>query len=180
MASGTQYLYIESDLDLQLQNLRDKDDAAETGATVTASLYSSTTLLVKAGAAVDLGGVPNKVTIPVNTDHGLVTSDVIRLIGTINYDGEHTVTASDANTITIESAYTAETLIGDETIYVGILNATGIDLAHVSAGNYLGNFPDDAVPLRVDNEYYLIYDVDADPTFLLIRKKVKASYYTGE
>lgn len=180
MASGTQYLYMESDLNLELQNLRDKDDAAEVGATVTASLYALTTLLVKAGVAVDEGGAPNEVTIPMTTGHGLLVDDVIRLVGTISYDGEHTLTAVAAESITFELAFTAETFIGDETVYVGIFNATGIDLPHVADGNYLGNFPDDEVPLRADTEYYLFYDVDADPTFLLIRKKVKAAYYGGE
>ncbi len=180
MASGTSYLYMESDLTLELQNLRDKDNVAETGATVTASLYAFATLLIKAGAAVDKGGAPNEVGLPIDTGHGLETGDVIRIVGTIYYDGEWTLTGSSANEIIFESAYTTETLIGDETVYVGILNGTGIDLPHVSDGNYAGAFPDTVVPLREGSDYYLIYDVDADPTFLFIRKKVKAAYYQGE
>jgi hypothetical protein len=62
------------------------------------------------GAAVNLGGTPNKVKIQC-TEHGFVEGDVVGIRNTTNYNGVYTLpaqTGGDANNFVIEAAYTAE------------------------------------------------------------------------
>lgn len=66
-------------------------------------------------AAVDQGGTPNVVRIPA-TGHGYSVDMKIKIVGTTNYDGTHTIVAvNDANTFDIEIAFNAETFAGSET-----------------------------------------------------------------
>lgn len=67
-------------------------------------------------AAVDKGGSPNAVGIPV-TGTIFAAGESVTIAGTTNYNGTYTLTdATTANEIVIESAYTAETFAGTETV----------------------------------------------------------------
>jgi len=173
------YIYIETDTLLQVKDLKDASDDYVNDATIVASLYYLKTLLAAAGSIVDLGGEPNKITIPVPLGHGLITADVIRLIGSSNYNVEYTLTDSADQTITIASAYTAEILLGSEVIYKGLKNAINLSVtSQDSVGNYQGTLPGATVALTFNSLYWLMYHISSPA--ILIRKKVKAIYYEGE
>lgn len=87
-------------------------------------------------AVVDKGGSPNEVGIPI-TGHGYSSGDKIEISGSVNYDGQYVIQSTTANEIVIESAYTAETLDGNEEIFVvpSVLTNTTSDLTEVANGN---------------------------------------------
>ena len=140
-------LYINSDNQASVSP-KDPDGAAITGATVTASLFITTTKSPTADDdAVNKGG--GKVGIPC-TAHGLTSSDYIRLCGTLNYDGEYAVDAtSGTNEIVITATYVAEKFTGSELIYVGMKNGTNLSGVESPAGTYKVNLPDNIGGLQV-------------------------------
>ena len=116
---------------------------------LTGPTNANSTLVIKTrnlfrGDVVNKGGVPNKVGIPVIA-HEVSAGDHIRIEGTKNYDGTYTVDATTSeDEIVVESAYTAETMSGRESLLVGIEN--GIDITLTSdgedTGGYSGILPD--------------------------------------
>jgi hypothetical protein len=137
-------IYISSDNLVTLTGLTDAETDAEVDdATVVMSLFSQTTKSPNAEAAVDKGGAPNEVGIPMDTGHGLVAGDYIRIEGSQNYNDEYEIQSVSANEIVIESAFTAETFLGTEVIYIGMKNGTNISMAAKGSGGiYTAIMPD--------------------------------------
>ena len=135
-------LYIHSPNVVTWNEFKDAEtEAYENGATLTMSLYNKTTKApIAAGPAVDKGG--GKVGIPC-TAHGLTSVDYIRIEGSINYNDEYAVDAtSTANEIVITETFVAETFLGTERIFVGVLNGINISLPYTGTpGEYRGILP---------------------------------------
>lgn len=87
--------------------------AAATVSLQHSSVGSTTTL--DAGPAVDNGG--GLVGIP-STGHGFTGGQIVRIIGTTNYDGENLTLdgSTSANELVITATYVAETFAGTETV----------------------------------------------------------------
>ncbi len=66
-------------------------------------------------AAVDKGGTPNRVGIPI-TAHPFSAGDIVTIAGTTSYDGTFRIMSETTDEIVITSAYTAETFGGSETV----------------------------------------------------------------
>lgn len=135
-------IYISSDNLVTLTGLTDAEDDSEVNdATVVMSLFSQTTKSPNAAVAVNKGG--GLVGIPC-TAHGLVENDYIRMEGSQNYNDEYAVHAdTSANEIVITETYVAETFLGTELIYIGMVNGTNIEMnAKGSGGEYTEILPD--------------------------------------
>jgi hypothetical protein len=111
-------------------------DGSETVQAMCAGHFEAAYQELDNAAAVDNGGAPNTVNIPC-TGHGYVAGDVIEIDDTDNYDGTYTLptqTSGDADNIEIESAYSAETFDGDETVAQRMTLGSGNDAPLVEAG----------------------------------------------
>lgn len=125
-------------------------------ATIKGILYKLPVLNPSAAVVVNRGS--GLVGIPC-VAHGLVSGNCIRLERFLNYTGAfilHADTSDDELVIT--SAFVAETLTGNELIYVAIVGEVGdeIDFNYIedSNGDYVGKIPHDA-PLIQDESYVL-------------------------
>lgn len=111
------------------------------------------------GAETSDGGSKTKITV---TDHGLKNYETcIRIEGSQAYDGECTISTFEKNKLIIDVAYTAEKFRGDEVIYVGIPNGTGLPLSWVdpSDGNYKGILPDTLKGVLRNNAFYIFITI---------------------
>jgi hypothetical protein len=183
-------LYIHSPNVVTWDGFKDSETDTEVNdATLTMSLFKKTPLSpIADGPAVPLEG-GDKVGIPC-TGHGLSSVDYIRLEGSINYNDEYAVDAtSTANQIVIVETYVAETFLGTERIFVGILNGINVSLPYTGTpGEYRGVLPHtlgrlveySATPkfgeTTVTGLYYLFVKAVKDSYEQLKRKELQATY----
>jgi len=93
--------------------------------------------LLDNAAVSDLGGTPNEVRIPC-TGHGFLAGDYVLITGTTNYDGTYEITnVNDVNTFDIESAYSAETFAGTESVSSQI-KLTATSYSDIFSINHIG------------------------------------------
>lgn len=172
MAISVSNLYVETD-NLIRATVTDNDGVAVTGATVKMFIARETILNPDAAAAEDVGG--GEVDIPCAA-HGLIAGDDVKIIGTVNYDGEYNVVAgTTTDKIRITSAYVAETFTGNEQIYNIFPDHSGMALAHQGAGVYEGTLEDSLI-LIVDAYYYVFISVVDGASKALVRKKWQAAF----
>lgn len=82
---------------------------------MTATDFLSNVLSINSGGvAVNKGGTPAKVGIPI-TAHTFSAGETVTIANTVNYDGTYTIDSVSTNEIVIESAYTAETFGSNDT-----------------------------------------------------------------
>jgi len=190
VVNGLEFAWKESFTDVDALTF---DFSSLTGPTDAASVMTKKTKNLFRGAVVDKAGTPNKVGLPV-IRHGAVDGDYIKVEGTENYDGYHTVDAATTeNEIIIESAYTAEIFNGRETLYIGIINGTDISLTYVesSNGEYTGTLPNTLKGLleNMDIEtsrgtveqgvYWLFVNATDAPAIFTARVECKAKFPDG-
>jgi len=136
------HLYISSPNVVTWSGFKDSETDTEVNdATLTMSLFNQTTKSpIAAGPAVDKGG--GKVGIPC-TAHGQVEDDYIRMEGSQSYNDEFAVHAdTTANEIVIVATFIAESFLGTEKIYIGVINGCNISLPYTdSPGVYRGILP---------------------------------------
>ena len=182
-------IFISSDNVVTWSGLKDAEtDEYENGATLTMSLFKKDTKSPNAVPAVDKGG--GKVGIPC-TAHGLTSADYIRMEETINFNDEFSIDGdTTADEIVIVATYVAETFLGTEKIYIGILDGCNINLPYTGTdGIYRGILPDTLKRMSVYNSrqtvseglvvaglFYLFIEAVKDSSRHTKRIEVKAKY----
>ncbi len=123
-------------------------------------------------AVVLLGG--GQVKIPMDTV-GLTTNDFIRIESSKNYNDQFDIDALDAGQagyVTITAVNVAESLTGDEPIYIGIGGGKDIAFAHVGGdadGYYDATQPDTLEGVYETKPYYVFEKIVYGPTVSLHR-----------
>jgi len=130
--------------------------------------YTKNTAIVKrlltATSVTDEGG--GTVGLPISNTASIVAGDVIKVVGTENYNGYHTVTSIIANTsIVITTTYTAETLDGTEYVvdgitFVPVKQGTPKSYTYTATGS-----TSEVITLysdSIDNDEIEVFIVDAD------------------
>ncbi len=130
-------------------------------------------------AVVLLGG--GQVKIPMNTT-GLTTDDYIRIESSKHYNDQFDIDAIDvgqAGYVTITAVNVAESLHGDEPIYIGILGGKDIALTHgvLPDGAYNGIQPDTLQHVHQAEQYFLFEKITYAGNVLLHRYQWVADYY---
>ena len=173
IASST-YIYVESDNNVKITGLRDAlDNSYVNDAVIKASLCVDTPTSFNAAAVVDN---VDDVTFSC-TGHGLLVGDKIRIIGTINYDGEYTVTAKTTDTFDVTAVYVAETISILALFYKVVLNGYQITLAYKAASNgeYNGVLPDTML-IYAGTLYCLFISGSSGGNVFLIKSIVTAAF----
>ncbi len=147
-------------------------------ATITAALFNKTALTLDSGA-IESDPTGGKVNIKI-TGHGLVTGDYGRIFGTLNYDGEHSLTRIDNDIIQFTDTWVDETFDGVETLHSAVKLSSGTwpkTCSYVAAsnGNYIGQLPKE-MQLTIDTYYLLFITEISGSDQVLIVKHDQAEY----
>ena len=133
-------------------------------------------------AVVLLGG--GQIKIPMNTV-GLTTNDFIRIESSKNYNDQFDIVAIDAGQagyVTITAVNVAESLTGNEVIYIGIGGGKDIAFAHVGGdadGYYDATQPDTLEGVYETKAYYVFEKIVYGATVSLHRYQWVADYYSN-
>lgn len=127
-------------------------------------------------AVVLLGG--GQVKIPMST-RNITTSDYIRIESSQNYNNQYDVDAIADGYITITATNVAESLHGDEVIYIGIVGGKDISLTHgaLADGAYNGIQPDTIQRVHEGQLYYIFEKIEYAGNVVLHRYHWVADYY---
>ena len=133
-------------------------------------------------AVVLLGG--GQVKIPMNTT-GLTTDDYIRIESSKHYNDQFDIDAIDvgqAGYVTITAVNVAESMRGDEPIYIGIGGGKDIALTHVGGdpdGYYDGIQPDTLENVFDGKQYFVFEKITYAGNIMLHRYQWEAAYYAN-
>jgi len=113
-------------------------------------------------------------------NHGLTTSDYVKLVNQKTYSGECDVTAVAEGLVTLDMTYsTADKCTGEEELYVGIQNGTAITLTHEASdpdGYYDGILPEEMLKLIYAGYYHLFITVESNGDTVRQRLILRAVY----
>lgn len=162
--------YIETDNVIRVKNLQNvESEGYVNDATVTGILYQLPAFSPNvAGVAVDKGS--GLVGIPI-TAHDLTVLGNVRFENSVNYNGDFIVqVGTSTNEVVITATYVAETFIGNELVYKGIVGTSSapISFSYVenSNGDYVGRVPKTAALMRGVQYMMCIWEISGSEQVL--------------
>lgn len=156
MAALKNKIYIDSDNNIEVEEIRDANGAYINDATIKMSLFAKTIKHLDTGGEAVSANTGGKTTLPC-TGHGLAAGDYIRIQGTDNYDGEYEVDSAEEDTFVIAKSYIAETFTGNEEVYTeAIENGTGIEMPYGTSNVWEADkiYPKDSKVPGTDDKVY--------------------------
>ena len=168
-------LYIESDNLWKVEGLTDKTTGSYISTATVKATVCEDVARALAAAISDAGGGDVNLQI---TAHLMITGDHVRIVGSINYDGEYTVTYVDVDNIKITATYVAEAVYNTTDVFVVMANGYQIAITYVAAsdGDYRGTLPD-TLHLLEEAWYRVFTEVNASGTILLMQDRLQARYF---